>query len=352
MAAYKRYRIRRTCFILNLMHVVDRVGSRYGKLTVLSRAHSRPGQQRAFWNCLCDCGGQAVVSGHNLATGNTKACGCKKRKHHFDEGFFDSIDSEDKAYILGLIYADGCLSPRGERRGSVRLSQIDKELMVKVAVAFGLGEQALYCIHPSEKRGYKNSKIQYSLELQGGPLYQRLIELGCTPRKSLTCGHPPDGAIPPDLIRHFIRGYFDGDGCINVFNKFYKRVCIVGTMDTLAWIGKNLPFFYSLPPHRTTDGMFYLTFGAVSSIEWFRDYLYTDAEVFSRKKRNKFFLSLPPKPVSSRALSARDKEQRVIAALMASDDPASAWAVAGVSRSFAFKVRKRLAANLPTRPSH
>ena len=46
--------------------------------------------------------------------------------------------------------------------------------------------------------------------------HNRLIELGCTPQKSLTLKFPDESIFKSkDLIRHFIRGYFDGDGCFS-----------------------------------------------------------------------------------------------------------------------------------------
>lgn len=63
--------------------IVDVLGKRFGRLTVISRAESRGG--RAHWNCQCDCGKKTVVSGAYLRKGHTKSCGCynedKKIKH-------------------------------------------------------------------------------------------------------------------------------------------------------------------------------------------------------------------------------------------------------------------------------
>lgn len=55
--------------------LIDRVGHRYGKLTVLSRA-GRNELKKVLWKCACDCGGEAVVVSGDLVTGNTQSCGC------------------------------------------------------------------------------------------------------------------------------------------------------------------------------------------------------------------------------------------------------------------------------------
>lgn len=57
------------------MKAKDEAGNRYGKLVVVSR-HSENAGRYAAWVCLCDCGVEATVSGHDLRRGNTKSCGC------------------------------------------------------------------------------------------------------------------------------------------------------------------------------------------------------------------------------------------------------------------------------------
>lgn len=64
-----------------MSHVVDRVGRRYGLLTVESRAENNT-RGRTQWLCRCDCGGEAVVWGSNLQTGVTRSCGCRRQERH------------------------------------------------------------------------------------------------------------------------------------------------------------------------------------------------------------------------------------------------------------------------------
>jgi hypothetical protein len=56
------------------MKFIDRTGHKYGKLTVTSFSHMENG--RAVWNCVCDCGKQAIVRGNALQRKNTRSCGC------------------------------------------------------------------------------------------------------------------------------------------------------------------------------------------------------------------------------------------------------------------------------------
>jgi hypothetical protein len=65
------------------MTVVDRIGERHGRLVVLFRAENKvepSGAIRAQWRCVCDCGNGVTVTGHALAKGNTRSCGCLFRE--------------------------------------------------------------------------------------------------------------------------------------------------------------------------------------------------------------------------------------------------------------------------------
>ena len=59
--------------------VINQVGNKYGKLTVLKYAGlNKTGQ--ALWECKCDCGNNTQVLGINLRNGNSRSCGCIKSK--------------------------------------------------------------------------------------------------------------------------------------------------------------------------------------------------------------------------------------------------------------------------------
>lgn len=57
--------------------MLDMIGKRFGRLTVLSFAgHNKYAKPQPVWLCRCDCGNETVVSGNALRSGNTKSCGC------------------------------------------------------------------------------------------------------------------------------------------------------------------------------------------------------------------------------------------------------------------------------------
>lgn len=56
------------------MGIVDISGQRFGKLVVENFAYTK--NNRAYWNCICDCGNRCVKMGKYLRNGDTKSCGC------------------------------------------------------------------------------------------------------------------------------------------------------------------------------------------------------------------------------------------------------------------------------------
>lgn len=60
--------------------LIDLIGKKSGRLTVVSRAENRKSGQPQ-WKCICDCGNYCIVVGHNLRSNVTKSCGCISSPH-------------------------------------------------------------------------------------------------------------------------------------------------------------------------------------------------------------------------------------------------------------------------------
>lgn len=129
------------------------------------------------------------------------------KKYDFDENFFEKIDTEEKAYVLGFIYADGNLH-KSTNSILLELSEKDMDTLIKLKNTFAPN-------HPLFKHEKEPNEC-YRLTINNYKTYQDLLNIGLTPAKSLTIKFP---VIENYLIKHFIRGYFDGDGCICYNNR-------------------------------------------------------------------------------------------------------------------------------------
>ena len=71
--------------------------------------------------------------------------------------------------------------------------------------------------------------------IRNAQLHDSLIKQGCVPNKSLILTFPDINVVSEDLVRHFIRGYFDGDGCLSFNKNKYctPNISILGTKQFL-----------------------------------------------------------------------------------------------------------------------
>lgn len=137
--------------------------------------------------------------------------------HTLNDGYFNRIDTEEKAYFLGFLYADGCvLTHQSSMEMSIGLSSKDGYMLewMKKQLEY-TGPIGIY----EYKREGKDYDDAHLLRCKSNGLCSDLIRLGCIPRKSLVLRWPEKGSIPEHLMHHFIRGYFDGDGHFTFWTK-------------------------------------------------------------------------------------------------------------------------------------
>jgi len=133
-----------------------------------------------------------------------------KRKHFFTENYFDNIDTPDKAYWLGLLLADGAIV-----KDCLKYKCKDKELLDKL-------QKSLNSDYPC---WYDKITKEYMIQIYSKKLVSDLRKLGFIQKKFNRIRIPK---IEIHLLSHFIRGYFDGDGCFytqyNRDKSLYPRV--------------------------------------------------------------------------------------------------------------------------------
>ena len=128
--------------------------------------------------------------------------------------FFKNIRTEIQAYLLGFYAADGSINEK-RKTFRIQLQLQDKEL-VYLYKDFISPDARLFTIEPKEEKGRNNSIINghgsFGVDIVSTILVNDLVNLGIGYNKTYSELHIPD--IPKDLVKHFIRGYFDGDGSI------------------------------------------------------------------------------------------------------------------------------------------
>lgn len=204
----------------------------------------------------------------------------KRSFYSFDENFFETIDTEEKAYFLGFIAADGCLQDNGSGVVylSITIKNTDLDILEKMKVAMNAQQPIIHLKRDNMVR------ITFTRK----KLTSDLMKYDLTERKSVTMGSMIHH-IPEHLKHHFIRGYFDGDGSIMmvVTSGTQKRpyVCFRGTEDFLLPISE----WFDIKGYMTfSNGIHMWRFGAKTDVQKFYNIIYRDATVFMSRKHDKF----------------------------------------------------------------
>ena len=208
------------------------------------------------------------------------------RKYSFDEHYFDNIDTPNNAYILGMLYADGC---NYEKNHGIRLElqEKDKEILEKINKELK-NEKPL--------KFYERSKVQegtqdtYTIEVFNKHFADTLASKGVVPRKSLILTFPD--WMNAELHPFFILGYIDGDGCISK-DPSRALLQITGTKEFCQSVAdifvKELKIDkYNIynNPIESGKNVFNLNIWGFSRVKIILDWLYKDSELYLQRKYN------------------------------------------------------------------
>ena len=207
------------------------------------------------------------------------------RKYTINEKYFEQIDTQEKAYILGFLYADG-YNCENKGRVKITLAKKDEEILHKFKDCLETN-RPLYSI--KNKDGLYEELIFVNIKISDD-----LRKLGVVQRKTHILTFPT--FLQDELIRHFIRGYFDGDGCLTGsligINKTYFswRVSIVGTTNFLVKLDEILneeininknPFRTS---HKESPHIQSLEIYRKGDVIKFLDWMYEDSKIHLDRK--------------------------------------------------------------------
>ncbi len=200
-------------------------------------------------------------------------------------------DTEESFYLAGFLAADGCVT---KNRLSIDLSEIDANHLNKICDILKSNHPIIHSIRHYKRpnqiyaKDYKSCKC----EICSVSLVNSLKRFNIIPNKSLVYTIP-ENLIENLLIRHFIRGYIDGDGCwyqeFKKYGKIAPSLSLVGTQDLLNKIhyilNKNCNLNSDNKKLSKSGNVYILKYGGTNITNKIIDYLYKDATIYMDRKK-------------------------------------------------------------------
>lgn len=215
------------------------------------------------------------------------------RKYSLDETYWDNIDTPNKAYHLGFMYADGCNMP-SKGTLSLILEECDREILEKLKRELHSAKPLVYedCQHKNtETMHFENL---YKLIYFSSHMCEAIAEKGVVPAKSNIIRFP--NWLPEEYISHFVRGYFDGNGSMGIHDvsKLYNHNLRISFVST-KWFCNSLKNILEtklniscqIRESRNLNGITHdLIICKQADIKIFLDWLYDDAELYLKRKHD------------------------------------------------------------------
>lgn len=197
--------------------------------------------------------------------------------YDLDCNFFDNINSEEKAYILGLLLSDGHIS----KNNTIMLTLKDRDVIEKY-------RKAIKSNAPIKVDRYGN----YQLNIRCKTMALQLRKIGLNNQKSYELDFDKVlSCVPKPLENHFVRGLFDGDGSIKIYHYSYLKnpqyhFGYTGLKEVVEYVKNYLDI------HTKTVKESDITYTCVSSckstIKNIYKILYNDATIYMNRKYETF----------------------------------------------------------------
>lgn len=204
--------------------------------------------------------------------------------------YFENIDTEEKAYFLGLMMADGsvCHNKKTDKYNIINLGlkQEDEYIIEKFKSEIGFNGK-LYKENMNDIRYIKRKRWAKdgftTIKLTSDKMANDLKKYGIVNNKSNKESIPFE-LIPEDLLNHFIRGLFDGDGSVYKSNN-YLHVSYYGSHLICTQL---LDFFKLKNKVYDKSSISFISFQKKENVKKFYDYIYKDATIYLKRKKEKF----------------------------------------------------------------
>lgn len=217
-------------------------------------------------------------------------------KYHVNKDYFAVIDNEWKAYWLGFLYADGCNNRKDNFVGlGLKSDDIGHLEKFKDSLQSDAPIKTRKC-EASNNGLVKIPTYRSDINICCQKMCEDLEKLGCVPNKTFNKHFPTEDIVPKELIRHFIRGYFDGDGWVSYSTNNRVRCdvgfCCVNNCSFLTdlrdciceAIGVSRITIKNQDDNKASE----ICWGGLNDCRKIYGYLYEGCNIYLERKFNKF----------------------------------------------------------------
>ena len=223
--------------------------------------------------------------------GITRRNGIQAKLNH---NYFSIIDTEEKAYFIGLLLADGSVRHNKEKGESysirLELKYEDKYMIEKLTSLLESDNPVKEYKSDKSREGWKEKHNAYNT-FNSTLMFNDLSKYGIIPNKTLKIQKIPD--IRESLMHHLIRGYFDGDGTVYITKRDKKlHYGFYGTYNFISNIKEYLMNVINISNNKITKqknaDVSFVAFSRQEDIKNFYSYIYNNATIYLIRKKKIF----------------------------------------------------------------
>lgn len=236
--------------------------------------------------------GNKINRTENSIQMKSKRLGIKKLPYYCNKDFFEIIDTEEKAYWLGFITADGWISHGKNNSAEVAIQLAIKD--IEHLKKFNQSINGNYRISTGEKRcplGSEQLNKFCLIRIYSIKMANDLLKYNITANKTYNIQLVN---LSDEMMSHFIRGYFDGDGSVYIHSykqrsisaKFTSASKLMTEQMRILLLKNNINTYIVKTEGKKnqTVPIYEIMIGGMKNVDVFLDYIYKDATIYLDRK--------------------------------------------------------------------
>lgn len=215
-----------------------------------------------------------------LVKNNVNFVQWKKINRNLKEDFFKDIKTEEQAYLLGLLFTDGYIKQNGTI--GIFLQDIDIDMIQKI--------KEILCIDGQIQFDKRVNKESCGIEFTSLIMQKDLSSFKIIPNKTYLSEGLPDN-VPEELLNHFFRGLFDGDGIFSYSGKDDSSIGFCSYfLKTVEDFQKHIDNIINKTEHNKIrkNNAYQCSWKGRKQIIQILEYLYKDASIYLERKHLKY----------------------------------------------------------------